>query len=242
MQTIGIDVAAQAMGTVAACVEWSEGRATVVEVVRQVNDAVFDQLLDRGTSKGGLDVPLGWPTAFVDALALHHPGGASSEGDRRLLTARETDREVHRLTGSTPLSVSAYKLAHPAMRVAFLLGRRGAIDRTGDGPIVEVYPAVALRALGLSYQRYKKAKGRTALTALVTDLRSRAPWLAADAQVWTAAKASDDVFDAIVCALVAHAKAFGRCHSVPAAHRQAAASEGWIAIPVPDSLASLATA
>lgn len=128
------------------------------------------------------------------------------------------------------------------MRVAFLLGRRrGAIDRTGDGPIVEVYPAAALRAWGLSYQRYKKAKGRTALTALVADLRGRAPWLAADAHVWAAAAASDDVFDAIVCALVARAKVLGRCHSVPTSQREAAAREGWIAIPLPDSLAGLAS-
>jgi hypothetical protein len=60
--------------------------------------------------------------------------------------------------------------------------------------------------------------------------------------VWTAAEASDDVFDAIVCALVARAKALGRCHSVAATHREAAAREGWIAIPAPDSLAGLAIA
>jgi Protein of unknown function (DUF429) len=240
-QTIGIDVAAQAPGTVAACVEWCDGSARVVDVVRPVSDALFDQLLDRGASKVGLDVPLGWPTAFVEALALHHPGGAWPEGDRRLLTARETDREVHRLTGCTPLSVSADKLAHPAMRVAYLLGRRGAIDRTGDGPLVEVYPAVALRSWGLAYQRYKRAKGRTALTALVAELRAGAPWLTADSGVWPAAEASDDVFDAIVCALVARAKALGRCHSITAAHRESAAREGWIAIPMPGSLNKLAS-
>jgi hypothetical protein len=94
---------------------------------------------------------------------------------------------------------------------------------------------------GLTYQRYKKAKGRTALTALVAELRAGAPWLIAERGVWSAAEASDDVFDAIVCAIVARAKALGRCHSFTAAHRETAAREGWITIPLPGSLDKLAS-
>ena len=57
----------------------SGGLHHVVDLVRHVSDQLFDELFDRGASKVGLDVPLGWPTAFVDAVALHHPGGAWSD-------------------------------------------------------------------------------------------------------------------------------------------------------------------
>jgi hypothetical protein len=61
--------------------------------------------------------------------------------------------------GVNPLSVSADRIAHAAFRCAGLLARLAAlgepVDRAGSGVVVEVYPAAALRRLGLTHRGYK---------------------------------------------------------------------------------------
>ena len=59
----------------------------------------------------------------------------------------------HRQTGLIPLSVSADRLAHPAMRCAVIQAKiareYGPQARDGSGRLAEVYPAASLKFWGL---------------------------------------------------------------------------------------------
>jgi hypothetical protein len=77
----------------------------------------------------GVDCPVGWPDALLPFLTGHLNFDAGPvlaydgiEG-RRLLAYRDTDRFVTANTGLIPLSVSADRLAHPAMRCAVIQAR-----------------------------------------------------------------------------------------------------------------------
>jgi Protein of unknown function (DUF429) len=63
------------------------------------------------------------------------------------LTMRRTDVFVHEQLRLTPLSVSADRIAHVAFRCAVLLAKLDAadapVDRSGSGPVAEVYPAAS---------------------------------------------------------------------------------------------------
>ena len=78
-----------------------------------------DTLVDavRTVDLVGVDSPLGWPVAFVDAVEAHDslrswPGGV----DRSTLTHRDTDRAIREHGIRAALSVSADKLGSVAMR------------------------------------------------------------------------------------------------------------------------------
>lgn len=51
------------------------------------------------------------------------------------------------------------------------------VDRSGAGPVVELYPAASLRSWGLYRPGYKQAAKPDVLGCLVDDLRARAQWL-----------------------------------------------------------------
>src|SRR5712691_13071857 len=78
----------------------------------------------------------------------------------------------------TPLSVSADRIGHVAMRCACLLAlfaQQGHdVDRGGSGKIVEVYPAASLKAWGLPYRGYKRPEDTQALGKLVDELQGAA--------------------------------------------------------------------
>lgn len=79
---------------------------------------------------------------------------------RHPLTNRATDLHLRQSVRLQPLSVSADRIGAAAMRCAAILSgltRKGIeIDRTGRvGPVVEVYPAAALKVWGLPHQGYK---------------------------------------------------------------------------------------
>ena len=61
---------------------------------------------------------------------------------------RRTDAVVHDKLRLVPLSVSADRIAHVALRCAVLLAKLDAagkpVDRTGAGTVLEVYPAASL--------------------------------------------------------------------------------------------------
>src|ERR1700730_1724314 len=67
-----------------------------------------------------------------------------------------TDRVVHETVGRWPLSVSADRIALPAMRTFALLVRHGVTDRSDDNKFYEVYPAGSLSQWGLTSRGYKK--------------------------------------------------------------------------------------
>ena len=244
MITLGIDLASQPERTGACVVEWHHGGATVRSVVCGATDA---DLLDgmRDATRVGIDVPLGWPEAFVELVTAHHRGAPSPEARVPDLRYRETDREVHRLTGRWPLSVSSDLIAVPTFRAVRLLSALAArgepVDRSGRGKVVEAYPAAALRRWGFDAAGYKGADGRERRRALLQALESRtAAWLKLDDPLRATCADKDDALDALVAALIARAAAVGLCEPIPEASRPRAVREGWIALPTSDSLDRLA--
>jgi hypothetical protein len=71
---------------------------------------------------------------------------------------------------------------------------------------------------------------------IVGDLRGRCPWLLAEDRTWGEVTRTDHAFDALICALVARANQRRLCQPIPPHLLAAAAREGWIAVPIPESL------
>ena len=125
MRTLGVDLAAATRKTAAAVIEWGDGTARLAHLALDVGDEEIVRLFG-ASDMTGIDCPVGWPDAFLPFLAGHlafepHPvlDYDGIEG-RRLLAYRDTDRFVTARTGLIPLSVSADRLAHPAMRCAVI--------------------------------------------------------------------------------------------------------------------------
>jgi predicted nuclease with RNAse H fold len=249
MRTAGIDIASKDTTTAVCWIEWTDSGATVDD---QSPDVVDDDEIRRcvqSADKAGIDIPLGWPTAFVEAITRHHRHEAWQATDVNALRLRATDRWVTARArrpngpdkpGLYPLSVSTNLIGVPALRIAAALAP---FDRTGSGTIVEVYPKAALYVWGLAFDGYKGngAAERAARDNLVSDLRRRIPWLRASEDVWERCRRSDDHLDALVCSLVARAKACGLCDESFQRSSGEAQSEGWIALPLPGSLVRLGT-
>lgn len=244
MITVGIDLASQPERTGACRLQWTAGRATVLELPTRVSNEEFRALIRAPAEKIGIDVPLGWPTAFVEAVTRHangQPFGSASVRSPKELTHRATDRALGKAGRGWPLSVSADRIAYPAMRAACLLGDiDGGVDRSGQGRVVEVYPAAALRAWDLPHQKYKGPANRSGLEELLTALLDQAPWLVLTSDRRAQLTENDNCADALIAALVARAAALGLCEPIPAEQMEVAQREGWIAVPQPDSLPWLA--
>jgi predicted RNase H-like nuclease len=123
------------------------------------------------------------------------------------------------------------------------------VDRTGAGRVVEVYPAAALlRWLGddlpggivPSYKDTKpgRREAREQIFTALTD--NTVAVLDLTAEFRDRCIDSDDVPDALVCALIARAADIRLVDEIPDGSRWAASREGWITLPTPDSLSTLA--
>ncbi|MDJ0320804.1 DUF429 domain-containing protein [Pseudarthrobacter sp. PS3-L1] len=241
MRTVGVDLAAATKKTAAAAVEWTDGRARLVHLELEVTDQDIVDLF-AGAAMTGIDCPVGWPDAFLPFITGHLTGDPQHVLDhdgiagRRLLAYRETDRFVTAQTKLIPLSVSADRLAHPAMRCAVIQAKiaqdHQRQPRDGSGRLAEVYPAASLKIWGLTARGYKgrgvDEAGR--LAALVTALESLAPWLDLNGHQ-SKLRASDDLFDAVVAALAARAVALGITLRPDEHHAGPALTEGWIHLP-----------
>lgn len=236
-----MDLAAATKKTAAAVVEWNGGCARLVHLALDVDDAEIVRLFG-GSDLTGIDCPVGWPDAFLPFIAGHLAGNPQPvlEHDgiagRRLLAYRDTDRFVTGRTGLIPLSVSADRLAHPAMRCAVIqakIGQEyGLQPRDGSGRLAEVYPAASLKTWGLLARGYKGRGGTESerLGGLLAALAEAAPWL--DLAGYEPQLAgSDDMFDALIAALTARAVAVGATAAPDAANAAAARTEGWIHLP-----------
>jgi predicted nuclease with RNAse H fold len=244
VRTVGVDLAAEPKRTAVATVDWSAGRAALASgVVGQTDDDVIAAMT--GAQRVGLDCPIGWPEPFVEFLLAHRQGERLTATDlagRRRLAFRETDRVVTALTGLRPLSVSADRIGHAAMRAAGLLARLAAegqpVDRSGAGLVIESYPAAALRQWGLGYRGYKRGDDAS-LGVLVDALCGRLGGL--DLGDYDGlCRSSHDAFDAVICALIARAAALGLVCRPSEEQVALARVEGWIAVPTCD-LADLLT-
>ncbi|UAK36868.1 DUF429 domain-containing protein [Gordonia bronchialis] len=235
-RTVGVDLAASPSKTAVAVVEWRGSGASVTGVAMPADDAVIRELAD-GAQRIGVDAPFGWPDSFVEFVGRHHRGRTESGlelddvSHRRPLAYRRTDLVVADLpNGRRPLSVSANQIAHVAFRCAGLLADLGVDDRV-DGWAVEAYPAAALTIWGLRPRGYKRVENRPVRAIMVTELDSAAPWL----ELGDHAQAmidDDDIFDAVITALIARAAALGRTRRPTPADLPIALREGWIHVPV----------
>lgn len=242
MRVLGIDLAAEAPSTGAVVLNrFAAGGWIAKEPERAPDD---DSLVEAawGIDVIGIDSPLGWPVAFVQAVAAHNmfrpwPG----THDRSTLTHRETDRAIRVLGSKAPLSVSADKLGSVAMRCA-LLQRRWADEiwgspapRDGTGPIVETYPAAAFAAWGIECKGYKNRQRTDEARRVrenVVDAIDRAVGAWLDLKpVQARCVVSDHVLDALVSALVAVASKTRATHLPPEEMRPRALAEGWIHLP-----------
>lgn len=247
MKTLGVDLAAAAKKTAAAVIEWGDAGARLLHLSLGVDDDEIVRLFG-SCDVTGVDCPVGWPDAFLPFLTGHLAGKARPvleydgiEG-RRLLAYRDTDRFVTARTGLIPLSVSADRLAHPAMRCAVLQAKiaaeHGPQARDGSGRLAEVYPAASLKSWGLLARGYKGRGGAETqrLAELLAGLKRAAPWLDL-AGCGDRLAGSDDLFDALIAALTARAVALGSTLRPEAAQIAAALTEGWIHLPVGGLLA-----
>ncbi|WP_250000862.1 DUF429 domain-containing protein [Actinoplanes sp. M2I2] len=235
MLTLGVDLASADERTAMALIEW-DGQASVRSLRTGVTDSeLIDEI--QAADKSGVDCPLGWPSAFVDFLTAQQNGDLrpvpADAAWRRGLAYRVTDQVVRAEAGLNPLSVSADRIAYVAFRCANLLSHLAAagmpIDRSGAGPVVEVYPAATLRRWGLTHRGYK----RPGQDSLVDELLAAAPWLELG-PFEAVCRRSHDAFDAVIAALAARAAALGHTLPPTPAQREAAQREGWIALPTCD--------
>ena len=225
--------------TALASIEWARTRAVVRDLVCPADDDVILGAIAQA-GKTGIDCPLGWPGAFVDFVAAHRSGHIALPRDdtgtgwRRELTMRRTDAFVRDQLHLVPLSVSADRIAHVALRCAVLLAKLDAsgrpVNRSGTGAVVEVYPAASLRGWGLRHRGYKQPRTPDVLAAAADDLLTAAPWLDCGPHEETIRR-SHDAFDAVIAALTARAASRGQSCPPGGDDLASAAAEGWIAIP-----------
>jgi len=238
MLIAGLDLAAEPKGTALAVLDWSRSRVKLLSLEQNVQD---QRIIDAASTldKLGIDCALGWPVDFVDFLKRYSSeslAGEVFEGDidwRRRLAHRETDREVHRVTGRWPLSVSTDRLGMTALRCAGLLSKLQAsgtpIDRSGGGLVVEIYPAASMRIWGLQIAGYRNSE--SIRSRLINNLKEAAPWLELlgfEVQLVE----SCDAFDSVIAALAAGSAASGKSSRPPASKLAQAKVEGWVALPL----------
>ena len=238
-RTAGVDLSSQDKHTALAEITWRTGGAAIELVHIGVGNDEIIAAAGR-VALIGIDCPLGWPRPFTDLLVAARAGAVRpdtgvDDAAKQSLAYRLTDVEVRARTGRWPLSVSADRIAYPAMRCAGLLGRLleagKPMRRSGITSIVaEVYPAAALRGWDLATAGYKSDPDAGA--RLLDQLAATAPWLTWESGRALAAR-SHDAFDAVVCALVAGAVRLGRTTAPAADQLSLADEEGWIHLPDP---------
>ncbi len=249
METIGVDLAAQAAGTAAVVVEWQASNARVAEFRTSLrNDQIVQLVESHPEARVGIDAPFGWPASFVKTVGEWERAGhwaSETEPDIKPLRYRLTDFHVREKTERWPLSVSTDLISICAFRCAALLtalaGAEGVV-RVG-GRVVEVYPAAALNRWHLPSRKYKGPKpiARDLRIQLVASLEGLIPLTIAPV-VRNACIASDHCLDALVSALVTRAACVGLTDPPPPDDNGTLFEEGWIELPTADSLRLLATA
>jgi predicted nuclease with RNAse H fold len=241
MKTLGIDLAADPKKTAAAVLDWTPDTARLTHLQLGVTDEDIVGLF-AASDATGVDCPVGWPQALLPFLTGHLNRDAGSVlqlhgiAGRRLLAYRDCDRFVTSITGLIPLSVSADRLAHPAMRCAVIQAKiaqeHGYQPRDGSGRLMEVYPAASLKLWNVEARRYKgKGTAESEIRhVILKQLEEMAPWLDLgphrDALI-----ASDDTLDSLIASLTARATLIGATLKPGDEHHEAARQEGWIHLP-----------
>lgn len=241
MLTLGIDLSTDPKKTGVCVIEWTREGPRLQEVRGPWSDEALLDLIEQADI-AGIDVPLGWPEAFVTAVYGWNSGkcwpGSYGPTTRAALCYRVTDGWLKREHGMHPLSVATDRLGATAMRAAGLLtalDQRGIdVDRSGlTGRVVEVYPAAALARWGLQFKGYKgtQESARVARHRMVDQI-AKAVALPLDEPQRKLFIDVDHEFDALVSALVARGSRIpGGTLAPDPEHRGSAAREGWIHLP-----------
>ncbi len=217
--------------------DWESRQVVVSKLEVGVSDA--DILEAASECDGiGIDAPFGWPQPFVQFVCERAalPGSLPRWEDphRDRLRFRQTDFRAKELLGRWPLSVSSDLIAITAMRCAGLLAELNVVDRSGDGRVFEVYPAAALHAWGLPSRKY-----RLNLDLMLQQLLGQCSTLRLSDEIYRACAQSHHAFDALISSMVANAALLHLTTPPGAAGQELAKEEGWIAIPLADSLRQL---
>ena len=246
MITAGVDFASQASNTAACSITWHSTQAVITEFAPSCDDDYLMELSSR-VAKLGIDVPLGWPSPFVEALRMHAEDGSWPREYEHTVNLsqyrlRATDNWVHdALDLPLPLSVATDRIAIPTMRAAALFARiTPRLPLDGSGLVTEVYPAAALARWGFRSKGYKGKANEEIRTVLIGDIaRATSQWLSFTSQQQALCVANDNALDSLVAALVARAAMRGLTEPIPLGLRAAALREGWIAIPREGALGEL---
>lgn len=234
----GVDLAAEAVRTAVAVLGPVGDRVRVLDLGLGAGDEEIVRVV-RESARTGVDVPVGWPEPFLATVLAHQSGRleapASTGRDwRRDRAMRTTDLAVHARTGLWPLSVSTDRIGLPALRWAGIAARLDAqgVDtaRDGSGHVAEVYPAGALACWGFPARGYKGRAGAGRRGQLVEELTRAWPWLDWNGEE-AACRASDDLLDAVLCALVAREVDRGRTARPGPEQREITTREGWVHLP-----------
>lgn len=233
MRTLGIDLAAQAEGTFLCELEWRrDGKVHLLDLRQNEKHAADEDLraaITRpGITKVGVDVPFGWPDAFVALMRGDDCDvRAWQERGSERLRLRATDLACREAPLSmTPMSVTMDRIAAPAMRWR-LLSR---LLPTSSPECFEVYPAAALKQWDLPYQSYKRPEQGAARAAILSAI-VRPLELAPSGAQTALLRDRADALDALVAAIVTRAVALGRTTPPPPELAEVAAREGWIHVP-----------
>lgn len=225
--TLGIDMSSQPKGTAGCAITWEADRAVVMEPQLRCDDEMLGDMIAKSDAVG-IDAPFGWPIEFALAVGAWKFTYWKPEL-REQLCFRKTDRLVYETVGRWPLSVSADRIALPAMRTFALLVRHGVTDRSGCEEFYEVYPAGTLSLWGLTTRGYKKDTDdhKQARQGILARLRRAMPWLV----VPDICAASGDGLDALIASLTARAAMQGRTQRPTPEQAPYARREGWIHLP-----------
>ena len=235
MVTWGLDLSTDPHKCAAVAIRWDACRPEVMDVRTALTPANIVKLIVEQDAQFAVDVPFGWPDAFMDFVTAHRDHAQRPPSDREawrkeILARRATD---HRLLEyqALPLPASFDRLGKTAVMwsaVEFDLLTAGiAVDRSGiTGRVCETYPTAALAAWSLP-----KSKPSLAL------IERAFPFLAIGDEWVVPLSVDGDARDALVCALVARATALHL--TVGPVDVEQARREGWIHVMEQDPRALL---
>lgn len=205
MVTWGLDLSTDPRKCAAVAIRWDAGRPHVLEVRKRLTPAMIVDLITSRDAQFAVDVPFGWPDAFIGFVTAHRDQAQRPPGDRdawrkETLARRATDDRLLRY-GALPLPAAFDRLGKTAVMwsaIEFDLGEAGIrLDRSGiTGRVCETYPSAALAAW-----RLPKAKPS------LEFIRQAFPFLTIGNDCASELSTGEDARDALVCALVARAAA-----------------------------------
>ena len=245
VETLGIDLSASETRTAACLLEWRADGCSVTWIrsgnkSEGVSDSHLVSEIRRVYGAGGragIDAPFGWPKPFLAAVQ-----GWSETAAPRPFKSDETgyDPFRYRLTdrrrvaeGDRPLSVSSDLIGITAMRTTRILAELPDVDRSGmTGPVLEVYPAAALRHWGLPHRSYKGKKGQqTRIQILDGMCAALGDGFEIGDEPAAECVSSDHALDALIASLAVRAATLNQTSAPADEDLDTAREEGWIHVP-----------